>query len=114
MSNLEDYNKKIEDIKNITDDQIKTPHHVPVGIYTQEAEYLYEWCQEDKDELTAKGLVWTAVDYIREYGKYVFWINSARLKGYRSEYRRKLKQRTTRRNRVTEPEPGKAAVTIDS
>jgi hypothetical protein len=258
MSNLEDYNKKIEDIKTITDDQIKTPHHVPVGIYTQEAEYLYEWCQEDKDDLTAKGLVWTvvedlpvrcgalsvaeskwfiqqsqrrasakiwpkelskgynlrnelihhfkyafrdnssliekvkeianrstndgmidglydlnvlglvnrellikigfdfslldmaaqksrelatkmeaasfysedyletkkirdqaythlkeAVDYIREYGKYVFWINSARLKGYRSEYRRKLKQRTTRRNRVTEPEPGNVPETID-
>ena len=58
----EDYNKKIEVIKTITDDQIKTPHHIPVRIYIQESDYLYEWCQEDKDALTAKGLDWTVVE----------------------------------------------------
>ena len=258
MSNLEDYNKKIEVIKTITDDQIKTPHNVPLGIYIQEAENLYVWCRYDKEELTAKRLDWTvvedlpvrcgalreseaqwqmeqklrrgaekiwsrelpkgydlrnelihhfnyafrdksslikkvkeianrstrdgmidglcdlnelglenrgllrkigfnfklldmaaqksrelatkkesasvysedylevkkirdqaythlkeAVDMIYGCGRYVFCENEARLKGYRSEYRRKLKQRTTRRNRVTEPEPGNVPETID-
>jgi hypothetical protein len=258
MSENEDYNKKIEDIKNITDDQIKVPHHVPVGIYIMEAQCLYSWCQDDKKELKAKRLDWTvvqelpvrcgalskaeskwklaqklrsraekfwvresskgyalrdelihhfnyafrdessligwvreiagrlnhsgmirglkelsalgksnqelltnigfdltlldlasrtadyldskyeagswksedyleakkirnqafthlkeAVDYIREYGRYVFWKNPARLKGYRSDYRRMLTKRSTRRNRVPEPEPGDVPVTID-
>jgi len=54
-----------------------------------------------------------AVDYILEYGRYVFWTNPARLKGYRSEYRRRLKQRSTRRNRVPEPEPGYVPVTVE-
>ena len=62
MSNLEDYNMKIEVIKAIPDDQIKTPNSIPVGIFNQEAEELYKWCQADKDELTAKGLDWTVVD----------------------------------------------------
>ena len=251
MSYIKDYNKKIEVIKTITDDQIKTPHHVPVGIYIMEAYSLYSWCQDDKEELTAKGLDWTlledlqvrcgalrqaeaqwqleqksrrraekiwvrespkgydlrnelihhfnyafrddssligwvkeiagrlthsgmiqglkdlsvlgranqelltkigfdlslldlasqkaddldskyaagswdsedyleakkirnqafthlkeAVDLIREYGRYVSWRNPARLKGYRSDYRRMLNQRSTRRNRVPEPGPG--------
>jgi hypothetical protein len=46
-----------------------------------------------------------AVDFIREYGRYVFWRNASRLKGYRSNYLRKLKRRSTRRNTVTGPEP---------
>ena len=62
MSNLEDYNSKIEVIKAITDDQIKTPNSIPVEIYIQEAENLIAWCQEDKDQLVAKGLDWTVVE----------------------------------------------------
>ena len=62
MSNIEDYNKKIEVIKAIPDDQIKTPHNVPVGIYIQEAENLYVWCRYDKEELTAIRLDWTVVE----------------------------------------------------
>jgi hypothetical protein len=58
----EDYNKKIEVIKAITDDQIKVPNMIPIGIYIQEAEDLYKWCQDDKEELTAKGLDWTVVE----------------------------------------------------
>ena len=64
MSYIEDYNMKIEVIKAITDDQIKVPHHIPVGIYIQEAENLYNWCQDDKEELTAKGLDWKVVEYL--------------------------------------------------
>jgi len=55
-----------------------------------------------------------AVDLIYEYGGYVFWRNPARLKDYRSDYRRMLNKRSTRRNRVPEPEPGDVPVTIDS
>ena len=62
MSNLEDYNMKLEVIKAIPDDQIKPPNSIPVGIYNQEAEELYKWCQDDKDELTVKGLDWTLVE----------------------------------------------------
>ena len=61
MSNVEDYNMKIDVIKAITDDQIKTPTKIPVGIYIMEAHYLYYWCQDDKEELMAKGLDWTVV-----------------------------------------------------
>jgi len=54
-----------------------------------------------------------AVDYIREYGRYVFWRNPARLKGYRSDHLRRYKKRSTRRNRVTELEPGYVPVTVE-
>jgi len=259
MSNIEDYNTKLEVIKAIPDDQLKNPNSMPMRIYIQEAEHLEKWCRQDKDDLTVKGLDWTlvedlpvrcgalceaeskwsmqqsqrrssakiwpgevskgynlrnelihhfkyafrdnsslikkvkaianrstndgmihglydlnvlglvnrellrkigfdfslldmaakksrelsrkketasfysedyletkrirhqaythlkeAVDSIRECGKYVFMRNTARLKGYRSEYRRKLKRRSTRRKRVPELEPGNVPETIDS
>jgi hypothetical protein len=62
MSNVEEYNMKLEVIKAIPDDQIKNPNSIPVEIYIQEAEHLLAWCQEDKDELTASGLDWTVVE----------------------------------------------------
>jgi hypothetical protein len=62
MSYIEDYNRKIEVLKAIPDDQIKSPKNIPLGIYTQEAEYLEKWCQDDKEELTAKGLDWAVVE----------------------------------------------------
>jgi hypothetical protein len=62
MSYIEDYNIKIKVIKTITDDQIKTPNSIPLGIYIQEAEHLEKWCQDDKEELTAKGLDWAVVE----------------------------------------------------
>ena len=62
MSNLEDYNMKIDVIKAIPDDQIKVPNSIPVKIYIQEAENLYAWCQYDKEELRLKGLDWTLVE----------------------------------------------------
>jgi hypothetical protein len=62
MSNLEEYNTKLEVIKAITDDQIKPPNSIPVKDYIQEAEHLYTWCQEDMDALVAKGLDWTLVE----------------------------------------------------
>ncbi|MCP4157413.1 MAG: hypothetical protein GY757_57410 [bacterium] len=52
----EDYNRKLEIIRGIGDQRIKHPHHVPVGIYIQEAETLYFWALEDIDALTRVGL----------------------------------------------------------
>ena len=62
MSYIEDYNKKIEDIKAIPDDQIKAPCAIPVGIYIQESSDLEIWCRDDKEKLTAKGLDWKVVE----------------------------------------------------
>ena len=55
-----------------------------------------------------------AVDYIREYGRYVFWRTPARLKGYRSDYRRMLNKRSTRRKSVPELETGYVPITIQA
>lgn len=61
MSNSQDYEAKIEAIKAIKANQIKAPKHIPVGLYAQEAENLYRWCQEDKELLVARGLSWDLV-----------------------------------------------------
>jgi hypothetical protein len=61
MSNSEYYEAKLEAIKAIKTGQIKQPKHIPVGLYAQEAENLYRWCQEDKDLLVARGLSWDIV-----------------------------------------------------
>jgi len=62
MGNEEDYEKKIDVLKTIEDSQIKSPHHVPVGNYTQEADNLYMWVQDDREALTAAGLSWELVE----------------------------------------------------
>ncbi len=62
MSNLEDYNEKLEEIKGIPDGDIKSPTSIPVDVFLQEAENLYHWCQEDKNDLAAKGLDWELVN----------------------------------------------------
>jgi hypothetical protein len=43
MSNVEDYNMKIEVIKAITDDQIKIPNSIPV-INTLPGINLHQYC----------------------------------------------------------------------
>ena len=53
-----------------------------------------------------------AVDLVRLYGRYVFWKNPARLKGYRSDYRRRLYKRSSRRNKVSKLEPGYVPITV--
>ena len=44
-------------LETITTDAIKHPT-IPVQVYVQEAEDLFNWCQADKDALTAAGLDW--------------------------------------------------------
>jgi hypothetical protein len=46
-----------------------------------------------------------AVDLIRKCGKFVFWRNATRLKGYRSNHLRKMRLRNTRQNTVNGSEP---------
>jgi hypothetical protein len=57
----ENYDKKIDEIKAIQEDQIKTPNNIPVDVYIQEANNLYQWCLDDKETLTALGLNWELV-----------------------------------------------------
>ncbi|MFC2146073.1 hypothetical protein ACFLRT_01785, partial [Acidobacteriota bacterium] len=62
MGNREDYKKKLEAISTIEDSQIKTPHHIPVDVYIQEADTLYHWVQSDKEALAVVGLSWELVE----------------------------------------------------
>jgi len=64
MSNKEAYETKLPEITAIADDQVKTPTSIPVDAYVQEAENLYDWCQDDREALTAKGLNWELVEDI--------------------------------------------------
>ena len=61
MSDKENYDKKLEEIKAIREEQIKRPNNIPVDVYIQEANNLYEWCLDDKEKLTALGLNWELV-----------------------------------------------------
>ena len=62
MKTWECYEKKLEVIRAIKDNKIKTPHNIPVGIYIQEANDLYNYAREDKDALAAVGLPPELVD----------------------------------------------------
>jgi len=62
MGNREYYEKKLEVIRAIEDDKIKTPHNIPVGTYIQEANGLYNYAREDKDALAVVGLPPELVD----------------------------------------------------
>jgi hypothetical protein len=61
VSDKENYDKKLDEIKAIQEDQIKTPNNIPVDVYIQEANNLYQWCLDDKEKLTALGLNWELV-----------------------------------------------------
>lgn len=61
MSNTQNSTQTQEAIKAIPDNETKTPN-MPVGIYAQEGENLYHWCQTDKEELIAAGLNWELIE----------------------------------------------------
>jgi hypothetical protein len=61
VNTKEDYEKKLDEIKAIREDQVKTPNNIPVDVYIQEANNLYQWCRNDKEILTALGLNWELV-----------------------------------------------------
>lgn len=60
MSNVADYETLLQTISAIPEEELKSPA-MPVEVFTKEAEYLYKWCQEDKEELTGVGLDWDIV-----------------------------------------------------
>lgn len=62
MGNRDDYEKKLDVITAIKDDEIKTPHHIPVGAYIQEAETLYHQARKDKEELISVGVSWELIE----------------------------------------------------
>jgi hypothetical protein len=62
MGNLEDYEKKLDVINRMADSRIKIPHHIPVSVFIQEANDLYQWALEDKVVLVDSGLSWDLVE----------------------------------------------------
>jgi hypothetical protein len=62
MNNINHYSEKLSTIQAITDDKILLPGSMPVNVYLQEAENLYNWCRADKEKLTANGLNWSLVE----------------------------------------------------
>lgn len=56
MGNRDDYEKILDVLTAIGDNRIKTPHHIPVDAYIQEAKTLCEWAMKDIDVLVSTGL----------------------------------------------------------
>jgi hypothetical protein len=56
MGNRECYEGELSVIQAIPDNEIITPHHVPIEIYIQESESLFQWALEDLEILVAAGL----------------------------------------------------------
>lgn len=61
MNNKECYDSKLPIIQAIPEEQIKSPHDIPISVYLQEASNLCKWCRQDRDPLIAKGLDWELV-----------------------------------------------------
>jgi hypothetical protein len=57
----QNYQEKLAEIQAIDPKLAVTPN-IPIAIALQEAENLYQWCQDDKAALTARGLDWHFVD----------------------------------------------------
>jgi hypothetical protein len=63
MSNLSDYEAMLPEAQAILAENIKLPT-MPVGIYSQEAEDLYQWSLKDKDKLMSAGIPETHFDML--------------------------------------------------
>lgn len=55
MSNVDDYNAKLETIKSIPDSEVKEPA-MPVDAFLQESENLCKWALDDQKELKTVGV----------------------------------------------------------
>jgi len=55
MSNSKNYEAMLGEARAIATNDIKTPR-IPVGIFAQESEDLYQWCKKDKAQLMAAGI----------------------------------------------------------
>jgi len=63
MSNREDYAKKLETISSIPQADVLKPN-MPVAVYAQEADNVYDWASDDRHALLAAGLSWDLVEDI--------------------------------------------------
>ena len=55
MSNIDDYNAKLDVLKAIPIDGVQAPT-LPVDVFLQEAENLFHWCSADNEAFAAVGL----------------------------------------------------------
>jgi hypothetical protein len=60
MSNKDDYLARRSMIEAIPHADVRSPN-MPVDVFLQEAENLYQWCQPDQESLVAAGLDWNLV-----------------------------------------------------
>ena len=97
MSHIEDYNMKLEVIKAISDELR--------SLYAAATRDRKDFSEVKKIRDRAFTHLKEAVDKIRKCGQYVFWRNAARVKGYRSDYLRKLRRRSSDDNNEPDPQP---------
>lgn len=64
MSNLSDFNSKLEAIQAVPEKDVKQAN-MPVGIFIQEGEDLLAWSATDREILVSKGLQWQKVEDLR-------------------------------------------------
>ena len=62
MSNVDDLQNKMDTLKAMPENSVKTPNSIPVDAYLQEAENLYHRACEDKEKLVNTGLDWSIAD----------------------------------------------------
>jgi len=60
MSSTTDYNELLPVISAISPADVLTPN-IPIAVFVQEAENLYQWSLDDQDALTRVGLDWNLV-----------------------------------------------------
>lgn len=65
MSNLSEFEKLKEAIEAIKANEVKVPD-MPVDIFIQETENMYQWALDDKEQLFARGLKQEVLDAIPE------------------------------------------------
>jgi len=61
MSNSDDFAAMQAAIEALPDERLKSPA-LPIDTFLQEAENLYTWCQEDKEQLVQASLDWALVE----------------------------------------------------
>lgn len=66
MSNAQDYAASLDAAKKLPAEQIQTPR-IPVGVYLQEAENLYQAAHADRAQLTAAGLPDQSINILPQY-----------------------------------------------
>lgn len=62
MGHREDLEAKRPILMRIADDKITRPTNIPIEVYGQEAQDLYEWAMVDKAHLVARRLDWALVE----------------------------------------------------